>query len=69
MIINGDIYNMRVQKLAFDKERFELILYGFFSKEELDLIISIVWRLWPPNGGLDEVGGGSPEGSPPPTSS
>ena len=55
MIINGDIYNMRVQKLAFDKERFELLLYGFFSKEETDLIISIVWRSWPPNGGLDEV--------------
>ena len=28
-------------KLAFDKERFELILYGFFTKEETDLIISM----------------------------
>ena len=51
-------------KLAFDKERFELLLYGFFSKEETDLIISIVWRSWPPNGGLDEVRSGSPKGSP-----
>ena len=49
------VYNMRGQKLAFDKERFELILYGFFSKEETDLIISIVWRSWSLNGGLDEV--------------
>ena len=42
-------------KCALDKLRFELTLYGFFSKEETDLIISIVWRSWPPNGGLDEV--------------
>ena len=61
---------MKVQKLAFDKERFELLcIVQIFSKQETDLIISIVWRSWPPNGGLDEVKGGSPEGSPPPTSS
>ena len=56
-------------KCALDKLRFELTLYGFFSKEETDLIISIVWRSWPPNGGLDEVGGGEPSGEPPLTSS
>ena len=33
-------------KCAHDKLRFELTLYGFLSKEETDLIISIVWRSW-----------------------
>ena len=50
-----NLYELHKTKCALDKLRFELTLYGFFSKEETDLIISIVWRSWPPNGGLDEV--------------
>ena len=64
-----NLHELRKTKCALDKLRFELTLYGFFSKEETDLIISIVWRSWPPNGGLDDVRSGSPKGSPLLTSS
>ena len=63
-MMNGGVYNMRVQKLAFDKERFELLLYGFFSKQETDIIISMSGGREAAIRGLDEVGGGSPKGSP-----
>ena len=49
------VYNMRGQKLAFDKERFELLLYGFSRKKKQILLSPLSGGCEPPNGGLDEV--------------
>ena len=44
--LHNKIYILTTQKWALDKLRFELTLYGFFSKQKCDLIVSIVWRSW-----------------------
>ena len=42
----NDLHIWTLPKCALDKLRFELTLYGFFSKQKCDLIVSIVWRSW-----------------------
>ena len=41
-----NLHELHKTKCALDKLRFELTLYGFFSKQKCDLIVSIVWRSW-----------------------
>ena len=41
-----DLHEPCKTKCALDKLRSELTLYGFFTKQKCDLIVSIVWRSW-----------------------